>query len=63
MNVTVKEALRSERNLRDKGRATASAFLFGYGDGGGGPTREMLHRLDLLKDVDGCPKVGFYSVF
>ena len=32
------------RNFRDKGAATRSLVPFGYGDGGGGPTREMLAR-------------------
>ena len=32
----------AERNYRDHGRGTTSLVPFGYGDGGGGPTREML---------------------
>ncbi|MGI9030060.1 MAG: alpha-mannosidase, partial [Ilumatobacteraceae bacterium] len=30
---------------------------FGYGDGGGGPTREMLERRRRLADLDGVPRV------
>ncbi|MGH9272486.1 MAG: alpha-mannosidase [Ilumatobacteraceae bacterium] len=30
---------------------------FGYGDGGGGPTREMLERQRRLADLDGMPRV------
>ncbi|KAK4328136.1 hypothetical protein Pmani_001416 [Petrolisthes manimaculis] len=56
MSVTVEEAVRTERNLQDKGRASTSAFLFGYGDGGGGPTQDMLERTRRLADTDGCPK-------
>lgn len=52
----VEEALRTVNNLQDKGRAGISAFLFGYGDGGGGPTQEMLERRQRLQDTDGCPK-------
>lgn len=52
----VEEAVRTERNLEDKGRASTSAFLFGYGDGGGGPTQDMLERARRLADTDGCPK-------
>ncbi|XP_042883605.1 alpha-mannosidase 2C1-like [Penaeus japonicus] len=57
MFVTVEEALRTVNNLQDKGRAGVSAFLFGYGDGGGGPTQEMLERRRRLQDTDGCPKM------
>lgn len=56
MYCRVEEAVRTERNLEDKGRASTSAFLFGYGDGGGGPTQDMLERARRLADTDGCPK-------
>lgn len=57
MSVTVTEALHTVNNLQDKGRAGTSAFLFGYGDGGGGPTQDMLERARRLKDTDGCPRM------
>ncbi|XP_042238112.1 alpha-mannosidase 2C1-like [Homarus americanus] len=57
MNVKVSEALHSVKNLEDKGRASTSAFLFGYGDGGGGPTQDMLERVRRLADTDGCPRL------
>jgi alpha-mannosidase len=41
------------RNLRDKGRVTRSMYLFGHGDGGGGPTREMLERARRVRGDDG----------
>ena len=31
---------------------------FGHGDGGGGPTREMLERARRLADLDGAPRVA-----
>ena len=34
-----------------------SLMPFGYGDGGGGPTREMVERLRRLADLDGMPQV------
>ena len=37
-----RELARAERNSREKGRANRSLVPFGWGDGGGGPTREML---------------------
>lgn len=53
----VSEALKTERNLLDKGRVTKSIMLYGYGDGGGGPHKPMLDRMERLKDVDGVPKL------
>lgn len=31
-------------------------MLYGHGDGGGGPTEEMLERVERLNNVDGLPK-------
>uniref|UniRef100_A0A8C9ZH55 alpha-mannosidase n=1 Tax=Sander lucioperca TaxID=283035 RepID=A0A8C9ZH55_SANLU len=45
------------KNNKDKGRANHSAVLFGFGDGGGGPTQLMLDRLNRVQDTDGLPKV------
>ncbi|NEE03121.1 alpha-mannosidase [Phytoactinopolyspora halotolerans] len=45
------------RNFRDKGAARRSLVPFGYGDGGGGATREMLARAARLRDLEGSPQV------
>ncbi|MGW0315289.1 alpha-mannosidase [Streptomyces flavidovirens] len=45
------------RNYREKGRASRSLAPFGWGDGGGGPTREMLARAERLRDLEGSPRV------
>jgi len=45
------------RNFRDKGRARRSLVPFGYGDGGGGPTAEMLARARRLGDLEGSARV------
>jgi alpha-mannosidase len=45
------------RNFREKGRARRSLVPFGYGDGGGGPTEEMLARARRLGDLDGSARV------
>ena len=42
--LTGRELAHAARNFRDKGAATRSLVPFGHGDGGGGPTREMLAR-------------------
>jgi alpha-mannosidase len=44
-------------NFAEKGRATRSLVPFGYGDGGGGPTREMLERARRLKNLEGTARV------
>jgi alpha-mannosidase len=46
------------RNFRDKGRSRHSLVPFGFGDGGGGPTREMLARAKRLRDLEGAPRVA-----
>ncbi|MFE7133285.1 alpha-mannosidase, partial [Streptomyces sp. NPDC057638] len=45
------------RNFQEKGRATLSLAPFGHGDGGGGPTREMLERARRLADLEGSARV------
>jgi alpha-mannosidase len=45
------------RNFREKGAATRSLVPFGHGDGGGGPTREMLGRAARTADLAGSPRV------
>ncbi|MGE7384524.1 alpha-mannosidase [Streptomyces sp. NPDC004126] len=45
------------RNYREKGRGSRSLVPFGWGDGGGGPTREMLARARRQRDLEGSPRV------
>ena len=45
------------RNYADKGGGTRSLLPFGHGDGGGGPTREMMEKARRLRDLEGSPKV------
>ncbi|MEU8781902.1 glycoside hydrolase family 38 C-terminal domain-containing protein [Streptomyces sp. NPDC048637] len=52
-----RELAHAERNFADKGRATRSLVPFGWGDGGGGPTREMLERARRLRSLEGSPRV------
>ncbi|MDR1430671.1 MAG: glycosyl hydrolase-related protein [Propionibacteriaceae bacterium] len=49
------------RNFSDLGPANRSLMPFGYGDGGGGPTREMLWTADRLADLEGSPRVTVES--
>lgn len=45
------------RNFREKGRARRSLAPFGYGDGGGGPTEEMLAWARRLGSLEGSARV------
>lgn len=53
----VREVLFNVKNFKEHERARESYLLFGFGDGGGGPTTEMLERLQRMKDVDGLPRI------
>ena len=45
------------RNFKEHDRASRSLLLYGYGDGGGGPTIEMLEKARRMRDFDGLPKL------
>ena len=53
---TAKELLFNVSNYKDLERSNESYFLFGYGDGGGGPTWEMVEQLRRARDLDGLPR-------
>ncbi|HEX3979618.1 MAG TPA: glycoside hydrolase family 38 C-terminal domain-containing protein, partial [Acidimicrobiales bacterium] len=56
-NVSVRELRFAVENFKDHDRATTSLYLFGWGDGGGGPTSEMLESARRLADLDGLPRL------
>ena len=51
----------AERNFREMGAATLSLVPFGWGDGGGGPTREMIASADRTRSLEGSPTVTLGS--
>ena len=55
--VSPAELAHAVRTFSDHGRASVSLLPFGYGDGGGGPTREMLASAHRAADLEGSPKV------
>ncbi|WP_406003212.1 glycoside hydrolase family 38 C-terminal domain-containing protein [Streptomyces sp. NBC_00829] len=55
--ITGAELAHAVSNFQDKGAANSSLLPFGYGDGGGGPTREMLARAARLEDLEGSARV------
>jgi alpha-mannosidase len=54
---TPKDLAYAVRNFKEHDRATRSLYLYGHGDGGGGPTKEMLAAAARLEDFEGLPKV------
>ncbi len=52
-----RELAHAERNFSEKGRASISLVPFGWGDGGGGPTREMIAAARRTEDLEGSPTV------
>lgn len=48
---------RASRQFAEKGIANTSLVPFGYGDGGGGPNREMLAQAKRTADLEGSPRV------
>ena len=56
-NVSVRELRFGVENFKDHDRATRSLYLFGWGDGGGGPTSDMLESARRLADIDGLPRL------
>ena len=55
-NASVKQLRENARNYKDHDRSRHSLMLFGYGDGGGGPTKHMLEILRRAKDLQGLPR-------
>jgi alpha-mannosidase len=53
----VEELVQSMQRFKDHGRSDASLYIFGFGDGGGGPNEAMLERLQRMHNVDGLPRV------
>jgi len=53
---TVAELLRSVRHYSSHAHSGNSLLVFGYGDGGGGPTAAMLETLRRARDLQGLPR-------
>ena len=58
---TVAQLRENVTNYKDHDRSTQSLMLFGYGDGGGGPTRTMLETLRRVTDLQGLPRTTIRS--
>jgi alpha-mannosidase len=53
---TVAELRHAVRDYRDHDHSRTSLLVFGYGDGGGGPTAAMLETLRRADDLQGLPR-------
>jgi alpha-mannosidase len=56
-DASVRQLRDGVRRFRDHAVASRSLYPFGWSDGGGGPTEEMLASLARFRDLDGLPRV------
>ncbi|SDK00366.1 alpha-mannosidase [Nonomuraea maritima] len=56
-SMTGRELAHAARNFKDKGVARHSLAPTGWGDGGGGTTREMVAKAARVRDLEGSPQV------
>jgi alpha-mannosidase len=55
-HLTPDELKHTWKSFAQKDVQDETILSYGFGDGGGGPTREMLERIPILKDSPGLPK-------
>ena len=55
--VSIAELRASAARFKDHDRTAGSLLVFGHGDGGGGPTAEMLELARRAGDLQGVPRV------
>ncbi|MBW8853546.1 MAG: alpha-mannosidase, partial [Bradyrhizobium sp.] len=56
-DASVGEVLHGAEAFKDHESSGTSLLVYGFGDGGGGPTRAMLERLRRMRDLQGLPRV------
>ena len=57
--VTVADMRNIFKRFADHDYSDTSVTLYGHGDGGGGPTKEMVERLRRYENLQGLPKAEF----
>jgi alpha-mannosidase len=60
-NLGGRELAHAQRNFAENGAATRSLVPFGYGDGGGGPTREFIATARRVANLESSPRVTIES--
>jgi alpha-mannosidase len=61
-NMTIGELAKGEGQFVQQAVSKHSLYPFGYGDGGGGPTRAMVEAARRLPDLEGAPRVQLGTV-
>ena len=59
--MAARELAHAVRNFADKGGSNSSVLPFGHGDGGGGPTPQMLAQFHRVRNLEGSPRVEIES--
>ena len=59
---SVSELLHSQEHFKDHDRSDRSLYPYGYGDGGGGPTAQMLESAGRMRALEGLPHTEIGSV-
>jgi alpha-mannosidase len=54
---SARQVVQSAREFKDGDRSSRSLYLFGWGDGGGGPEPDMIESAHRLHDLAGAPRV------
>jgi alpha-mannosidase len=60
-DLSAADLARAQRQYAEKGAGTMSMAPFGWGDGGGGPTAEMVEAAHRAADLEGSPRVTLGS--
>ncbi|MDP9463876.1 MAG: glycosyl hydrolase-related protein, partial [Actinomycetota bacterium] len=56
--ITPAEMVHADGNFKDHDWSNWSLMPFGHGNGGGGPTREMIERARRMADLDGVSRIS-----
>ncbi|WP_317175755.1 alpha-mannosidase [Halomontanus rarus] len=59
---SVEQVRKSVTNYEQNDVLDESVYLFGWGDGGGGPTREMLEKREVVNEIGSLPDVKMGSL-
>ena len=61
-DMSVGELAKAERQFAQRAESKHSVYPYGFGDGGGGPTRAMLESARRVTDLEGAPRVELDTV-
>ncbi len=55
----MEEIVKSAKDYSERERHDEAAYLIGWGDGGGGPNREMIEDVEKIGEMDPAPELEF----